>query len=225
MLEIINMGTYKKDHISDTQFRIMEAAGEVFSEHGYAKATIREICRRAGVNIAAVNYYFGDKARLYLSTVRFWKGVAFEKYPHELESEKTAPPEARLETFIRSILYRILEYGKASWFGKLIAREYFEPTEAIDILIDEIIRPMYMYLFGIVKGILGEDVDERTIRKCCESIVSQCNFFLHAKPIVLKMFPDVSFDREQIELLANHITTFSLNALHAMRKEGEGAKQ
>lgn len=225
MLGIIRMEAQKKDHISDTQLRIMEAAGEVFSERGFDKATIREICRRAEANVAAVNYYFGDKARLYLSTVRFWKGVAFEKYPHELETEKMAPPEIRLGTFIRSILYRILEYGKASWFGKLIAREYFEPTEAVDVLIDEIIRPMYMYLYSIVKEILGRDADERNVRNCCESIVSQCNFFLHAKPIVLKMFPDVSFDRGQIELLAQHITTFSVNALHAMRKEGEGMRQ
>jgi hypothetical protein len=38
-----------------------EAAQQVFLERVYCDATIRDICKRAEVNIALVNYHFGDK--------------------------------------------------------------------------------------------------------------------------------------------------------------------
>ena len=40
--------------------RLLEAAGEIFAEHGFRNTTVREICKRADINLAAVNYYFRD---------------------------------------------------------------------------------------------------------------------------------------------------------------------
>ena len=49
---------------SKTRTAIIEAAGKIFAEEGYLKATVRDICSSAGANLAAVNYYFGDKKGL-----------------------------------------------------------------------------------------------------------------------------------------------------------------
>jgi TetR/AcrR family transcriptional regulator, regulator of cefoperazone and chloramphenicol sensitivity len=48
----------------ETRLQLLEAAGEVFAEVGFRDATVREICRRADANIAAINYHFGDKENL-----------------------------------------------------------------------------------------------------------------------------------------------------------------
>jgi len=48
----------------------VEAAGHVFAEHGYQATTVREIVKRSGANIAAVNYYFGGKLGLYTEVLK-----------------------------------------------------------------------------------------------------------------------------------------------------------
>jgi AcrR family transcriptional regulator len=55
--------------LDTTRDRIVEAAGEMFAEKGFDATTVRDICQRAEANIAAVNYYFGDKQRLYVEAV------------------------------------------------------------------------------------------------------------------------------------------------------------
>ncbi len=49
----------------ETRERLLEAAAELFAERGYNHVTVRDICRAAGANVAAVNYYFRDKLGLY----------------------------------------------------------------------------------------------------------------------------------------------------------------
>jgi AcrR family transcriptional regulator len=54
----------------ETRRKLLQAAAEVIAEHGYQAATVREICTRAGANIAAVNYHFGDKLALYTELLK-----------------------------------------------------------------------------------------------------------------------------------------------------------
>ena len=45
--------------------RLMRAALQLFALQGFAKTSTREIAEAAGANLAAIKYYFGDKAGLY----------------------------------------------------------------------------------------------------------------------------------------------------------------
>ncbi len=53
----------------DTRAEIVDAARSVFSEGGYARASIRAIARRAQVDPALVHHYFADKAALFVETM------------------------------------------------------------------------------------------------------------------------------------------------------------
>ncbi|MBW5486381.1 TetR/AcrR family transcriptional regulator [Streptomyces bambusae] len=48
---------------------ILEAARDAFAERGFARTTIREIARRAGVTHGLVMRHFGSKERLFLAAV------------------------------------------------------------------------------------------------------------------------------------------------------------
>ena len=52
------------DSHAATRRALLDAAADVFAESGFRCATTREICRRAGANVAAINYHFGGKEGL-----------------------------------------------------------------------------------------------------------------------------------------------------------------
>lgn len=209
----------------ETRRQLLEAAGEVFAETGFRDATVREICRRAHANIAAVNYHFGDKETLYIEVLRYAHGKALEKYPPLLGLPESAPPEKKLRAFIHSLLLRIFDKGPTSWHGKLMSREMIEPTGALDSLIEERIRPMSNQLWEIVAGILDCPLNHERVRLCSFSVVSQCVFFHHCRPVVARLFPQqLPQDPASIERLAGHITAFSLAAMKS-RKAGSVAKR
>lgn len=49
----------------DTKSRILDAAEELFMEHGFEATSLRLITTAAAVNLAAVNYHFGSKEELF----------------------------------------------------------------------------------------------------------------------------------------------------------------
>jgi TetR/AcrR family transcriptional regulator, regulator of cefoperazone and chloramphenicol sensitivity len=202
-----------KKTISKTRNAIMEAAGKIFAEEGYSRATVREICRQAGANVAAINYHFGDKKGLYLAVLKHYQGISFQTYPPNLGIDKSQSPEKKLRAFIRSFLLRIMDEGKPAWFGKLLAREFTQPTWAFDILIEDTMRPSFQILMGIVAAILGKGAKERKVLLCSMCIVGQCLYFRHSHPVISRLFPGAVFGSKQIDELTDHITSISLHGL------------
>jgi AcrR family transcriptional regulator len=199
-----------------TRERLMAAAGEVFAERGFRDATVREICQRAGANVASVNYHFGDKRRLYAEVIRDAHRAAMSKYPSDLGLEPGASVEQRLHAFVRAFFFRIFDEGRPAWHGKLIAREIADPTDALDDIVDEGIRPHFMALRAIVTELLGGGTpDPDRLRYGAWSVVGQCLFYFHAQPIVRRLHPAQSFGPADIEALARHVTDFSLAGIRA----------
>jgi TetR/AcrR family transcriptional regulator, regulator of cefoperazone and chloramphenicol sensitivity len=200
----------------DTRQRLLDAAGEVFAEHGFRRATVREICRKANANIAAVNYHFGDKDRLYMEVLREAQRVAHAKYPVMLGLSPDAPAEQRLHAFVRSSLLRLLDPGRPAWHGVLLSREMVEPTAALDLLIQESVRPRFELLFTIVRELTGPDVPEERVRLCAQSVVGQCLYYYHGRHVITRLQPPEERVPLDVECLAEHITEFSLGAMREL---------
>lgn len=205
-----------------TRRQILEAAGEVFAEAGFRDATVREICRRAGVNVAAINYHFGDKEKLYAEVLRYSQQKCLEKYPPLMDVGPAAPPEEKLRAFVLSFLLRIFDKGPIAWHGKLMSREMVEPTAALESIIAEKIRPMAEQLGAIVAEVLQRPPGDEAVRLCSFSIVSQCVFYHHCRPVLTRLYPDQPpMDTVGAALLADHITGFSLAAMKNLKSRSK----
>jgi AcrR family transcriptional regulator len=211
--------------LSDTKKRIIETAGNIFAELGFQDTTVREICKQAGVNIAAINYHFGDKKGLYLAVLKYGKDAAFQRHPLDIMPNESSSPEDRLKDFVSRFIGRVKECheGEFPWVRKLIAHELLRPTEGLDMVAEEGIKPIFRVLSAIVRGILGRDAAEDTINLCCASVVSQSLFFFYAQPMIKRLFPGK--DYTDTKVIADHITRFSLNAIKEFAIEEKGDRK
>jgi len=199
-----------------TRQRLIEAAGQTFADLGFRNATIREISTRAGANVAAVNYHFGDKNALYAEVLRYAHACAISKYPPDMGLPVTSRPEKKLEAFVRSFLLRLLDTGRPAWHARLMARELAEPTVALDVLVHEQIKPHFLALLAIVRELLNKNAPEASLRATCSSIVGQCLFYHFGAPITARLFPDKTYSASDVDALAAHITRFSLAGIRAV---------
>jgi AcrR family transcriptional regulator len=199
--------------LGETRQRLIDAAGETFAEQGRSAARVRDICELAGANIAAVNYHFRDKDSLYLECVRHARRYLREQFPMDEAASRQGPAEERLRAYVRTFLLRFLDAAGPQWHGKLLTREMFEPTGALDEAVEETIRPQAELLRSIVKELADGKLSEREARLCAESITAQCLFYRDARSILLKMTPGREIGGEAVACLTQHITRFSLGAI------------
>lgn len=189
-----------------TRMRLLEAAREVFSQHGFQDATVREICRRAEANGAAVNYHFGSKDALLAEALNF----APLKAMQNANFKAGECPRMRLRLFIHDFMLMLLDEKNPSSQCQIMARELADPTPALDKIVREAIEPMHDFLGKLVREIVGDKFSEAESRRCVHSIFGQCLFYRHSQPVLQRLHPKLRYDHKEIEAIAEHIAEFSL---------------
>lgn len=206
-----------------TREHLLAIAAEAFAQAGFRGATVREICQKAGANLAAVNYHFRDKEGLYTEVLRRNYQRALQRFPTDGGVPPHASPEDRLHGFVRSFLLRVFSGGPDSCHGRLLAREMTDPTTALDTLVAVEIKPLADFLATLVRDLAPTNLPEPQIRLCMASIVGQVAFYLHCRPVITRIFPDLDLDHANLDQLADHITRFSLAGLRALPRSAKPA--
>lgn len=193
--------------------RILEAAGTIFAEHGFEKATIRDICALAEVNLAAVNYHFRDKENLYKATIRHAHEIAIVQVPLP-EWDPQAAPEKKLRDFIRTIMERMLVMRRLPWQAKLMMREFMQPTGACLEIVEDYIRPHFQILLGILDEMLPAATPAHRRDQLAFSVVGQCMFYKMNDPVIAMLVPEDQLREFFLpEALSDHIADVTLAAL------------
>lgn len=198
----------------ETRARLLETAGHLFGERGFKRVTVREICKAAKANVAAVNYHFGDKLGLYREVLQGAIDAMRETSEAARQAGAGRPPEEQLRRFIGVFLHRVLSPGSAS-IHRLITREMNDPTPVLDDLVEQGVRPRIEYLSDVVARIMGcERKDERVLR-CVASVQAQAvSYFPNA--IAARLGFVLEPTEARIEAAAHHIATFSLAGVRAI---------
>lgn len=198
-----------------TRERVLRVAARLFAAQGFSRVTVRDICAEAGANVAAVNYHFGDKQRLYNEVLD--RAAATIQQTTELArtAAEGCSAEERLRIYIRTFLERAFgPLVQDRWIHQLMTRELSDPTPAMTRFGDQGIRPRLDYVASIVADLLGRPAGDPAVGRCVLSIQAQLHGTL-AHEMVRHLVPDVG---EQAGLggWVEHIAAFSLAGIRAL---------
>jgi len=200
-----------------TRQRIIEAAGSIFARKGFEGATVREICQLGKANLAAINYHFGDKRRLYIETVKQAHLSRAEEFPLPAWPEGTCPRQM-LADFVLVFLRRVIGPTVAPWQGDLMMREVAQPTDACQELVRDSIGPHFQALNKILAELMpNATIAERHLTAF--SVVGQCLHYRVVQPVIRLLVSAEEYATFEPELLARHITNLTLNGITAPKAE------
>jgi AcrR family transcriptional regulator len=203
---------------ASTKERLLRSACEVFSERGYADATVAEICDRAGANIAAVNYHFSDKRGLYDAVWRHGLERIFVEIPFTAAGDRDAPPPERLKDFVATMLRRMAIDHSVAFFPRLMAREMLEPTSAHEAIIEEISRKQAQQVKDIICELTGDMSDAPRVERCFVSLLSQCVIFNFNRALREREFGAAEGRESKVAEWASHIVDFSLGGIRQVKE-------
>ncbi|WP_437228465.1 CerR family C-terminal domain-containing protein [Planctomicrobium sp. SH661] len=201
--------------MDDTRQRLLNVAGQVFAQKGFEATTVREICSGAEANIAAVNYYFGDKERLYIEAVRI--AACRQGDPPQFDWTDDTSPEEKLKQFLQHLLPMVLDDDRPDWQIELMMREMAHPSQACVELVRSYIGPMFSQLISIVSEFLPADTSQMQKHLQAFSIVAQCLLYRYHRPVGRLLIGEDEYQKLfDLELLTKQILTFSLGGLRSI---------
>lgn len=199
--------------------RILLAAGRIFADKGFRCSTVREICDAAEVNIASVNYYFGDKKNLYEQTLLLAREIGAQKFPTP-DFSALASPQDRLRSIILLLLNRLVGNHVEPWPVKILMSEILDPSPAAKPLIDGYIEPFLKMVFATVEELVDDSVSTTKIHQLSFSVISQCVWYRFASDINRMVIPEAQYnDNFSVNSLAKQIYEFSLSGIRAANVE------
>ena len=199
----------------ETRERLLHAATRLFAETGFGKVTVRDICERANANVAAVNYHFGGKTGLYEQVLESAIQIMQATTTLAREAGAGRPPEEQLRAYVRVFIQRIVARGDHSWIHQLMMHEMSDPTPALDLVVNQVVKPRMDYLGGIVAALLQCAPSDRRVALCAMSVHAQCMALMNAR-IAERVDPTLRVTPQGLDEIAGHITQFSLAGIRTM---------
>ncbi len=192
----------------DTRRRILETALDLFAAQGYEGASTRQIAEGAGVNLPAIQYYFGNKEGLYRAVIeditadtdrhmaslapRVQAALAVPETPRE---ELAALLCEMLETFVV-----LVTSGTQVESRRLIfARAEIEETPGLDILHENGMRQIFNPCLGLFSRLHGKSVADQEMTFRTMALIGQVVIFCNnnKRPILA----GAGLDAESVRLM------------------------
>jgi len=199
---------------ADTRHRLIEAAAILFADRGFENVTVREICKESRANVAAVNYHFGDKAGLYRAVVMHAIKVMQDANEQSQRAGDGQSPEDQIRSFVRVFVGRLNGDNPNAWIYRLIAREMQHPTEALELVMTQVVQPRMEYLCNVAGAVMGMPPAVPRVKRSAASLQSQCLLAARKMPAAIEKNWGTSM--RDLDVAVAHITDFSLGGMRAL---------
>lgn len=187
--------------------RLLMAAMRLFAAHGFAKTSTRMIAQAAGANVAAISYYFGDKAGLYRAL-----------FSHESPGPKKDPecfsrPEfslrQALQGFYGQLLAQMCQGDLAQVRLRLWFRELLEPTGLWAAEIDNSITPMHTALAALLCRHLGLARPDEDLHRLAFSVAGLGIQMMVTRDVIMAIQPQLITSAQAIETWAARLVDYA----------------
>lgn len=198
-----------------TKSKILNAAGTLIAQNGFAQTTNKQIAKVAEVDLAAINYHFDGRDGLY-------KAVLTEAHTHYINEqqlfelvESSLPPTQKLEIFYESLISKLAE--KDVWYSKVFIRELFSPTPYLQEFMANDGARKFQSVRKIISQVSGLDENNPALLPCVLNVVAPCMMLIIASTNIPTPIQNISqMDAKQ---LVQHLMTFSLAGLAAIKQQ------
>lgn len=202
-----------------TREKILTAACRVFAEKGYSGASVTEICKSAGANIAAISYYFGGKESLYQQAWQHAHDRIAAAVPPDGGVAPDRPAPERLRGRIRAALQRSL-LDEATEFG-IMRNEMASPTGLLHQVIKDTIQPLRTATQALLRELLGPASTEQDIELCEVCVVAPWMHLTHHRQARQHRGLGPIFDKENLDEMVDHFVAYALGGIKAVRNQIE----
>lgn len=140
----------------DKREHILITAEALFAEKGFEGTSVRELCAKAGVNVAMVSYYFGSKEQLMEALIEFRSGFMREKLD-EIRKQSISASE-KMELIIDHYVSRIFSNSQ---YHRILHRELSLQQRS---QFNSIISKLLMVNFSVIRDIINDGIESKEFK-------------------------------------------------------------
>jgi len=193
--------------------KILLTALELFAEQGFERSTVRQIARKAEVNISAIGYYFGDKAGLYQAA--FIEPLGSPKDDIELFDDPNISLEQALQGLFSGFTEPLKQDKLAMLCTRLHMREMVEPTGLWAKEIDNRITPYHQALLAVLQKYLNLSKIDDDLHRLAMCIVAMGVHLFVGRDVIERVCPKIIEGNSALNLTQERLVMFALSMIEA----------
>lgn len=194
---------YKDDNSKE---RILEAATELFARKGFDGTSIREICKKAEVNICMISYYWGGKKELYQGIIDnlIEKQLEYSKQFVDFDKDISKISKEEQIELLLFALDKFIDFFYAK-FSKNLLIILLKEQQSENFINTP---PALVFLRRLLANILGKDEMDREIILKTLFVISQINSPRIMPSFSLKLLGQDDFIQDDIKIIKDNVKSY-----------------
>src|SRR6266446_6257742 len=201
--------------------RLLHAGLRLFATQGFSKTSTREIAEAANTNVAAISYYFGDKAGLYRAV--FLEPI--DAPPQDMSSlfDGTCSLKEALRCLMGGFIEPLKHDETARLCIKLHCREMLEPTGLWEEEIANGIKPMHAALVALLSRRFGLEQADDEVQRLAVSIAGLGVHLFVSRDVIEALAPQLSATHDAVDVGAERLVMYAQAMIDAEDKRRKKA--
>jgi AcrR family transcriptional regulator len=204
-----------------TRRALIEAATNIFAEHGYERGSVRLITSAAGANQAAITYHFGGKDGLYREVLRAAIRAFEDQSLVDETTPETASAEEALRLLVRQLLVPLVKRDRLSRYMRIFAWESAEPSPVFAEFMARETPPVFRITERIVRRFLPDDAAPEEVALTVFWVIEQpIAIVRNAERLAGPPFNLPLEGAHAVDAIVDKVTRLCLGGLASRRPEG-----